>query len=307
MTLQQLQYVVALDNHRHYVKAAESCHVAQPTLTLQVKKLEEQVGLLLFDRSKQPLTPTPMGKKFILKARQILRDVEQLKTMVSDDRNEISGTFRLGIIPTLSQYLLPLFLKEFTALYPDTRLEIKEMQSEEMINTLTNGTLDLGLMATPSGDEQIREIPIFYEPFMVYAHKDHEIMQCGQVTPDDLKREGLWLLNEGHCFRNQVLEICELRSYHQNISFESGSIETLKRLIPHTNGYTLIPELSYLQVLDHEFVREFQEPKPAREISLVVHKSFTKELLLANLRKTIQHNIPEHFQKANRFITVKWR
>ena len=310
MTLQQLQYVVALDTHRHFVKAAESCFVAQPTLTLQVKKLEEQIDLLIFDRSVQPMKPTPMGQVFISKARQILRDVEQLKQLVSDEKSDMQGTFKIGIIPSLSQYLLPLFLADFSQQFPQTNLEIKEWQSDGIIEGLQNGLLDLGILVTPLEESSLREIPLFYEPFLVYANKHSELLKEQRVNLGDMDKDGLWLLEKGHCFRNQILNICANREgskTQRNIHFEGGSLETLKRMIQKISGYTLIPELSFDPYPDGDFTRRFNEPEPAREVSIVVHKSFTKENLITSLRKSILKFTPESFRKNNRFVTVKWR
>lgn len=310
MTIKQLQYIVALDTHRHFVRAAESCFVSQPTLTLQVKKLEEQVGLIIFDRSSQPLTPTPMGSKFIARARRILREIEQLKELVNHDRNLIEGTFKVGIIPSLSQYLLPLFLEVFTEAHPKAKLIIKELHSATIIKSLKNNTLHIGIMATPTKESQLREIPLYYEPFLVYAHPKSPLLQHQRIAANDLKAEGLWLLDSAHCFRNQTLNICQKAAdlpKDKSISFENVSIGTLKKLIRNMYGYTLIPELAYDAHTDQELVRRFSEPEPAREISLVVHNSFTKERLLTSLQQAITQNVPQNFRKNHRFTTIEWR
>ena len=311
MTLQQLQYIVALDNHRHFVRAADSCFVAQPTLTLQVKKLESQINLVIFDRSSQPLKPTPMGELFIAKARQILRDIEQLKHLVNSNRNEVSGTFRLGIIPSLSQYLLPLFMPEFSQAFPETVLEVKEWQSDAIIEGIQKDLLDIGILATPLEEPSLREVPIFYEPFLIFANEHDPILSHKSISPSDLEQEELWLLEKGHCFRNQSLNICAKKSNGngklRNIQLEGGSLETLKRMVSKTSGYTLIPELSYNKHTDQHLTRRFREPQPVREVSLVMHKSFTKELLINELRKSIMANTPKSFRKNTKFHTVKWR
>ena len=309
MTLQQLQYVVALDTHRHFVRAAESCHVSQPTLTLQVKKLEGEIGMLIFDRSTMPLTPTPMGEQFILRARQILREVDSLKALVNEDRHTLKGTFRIGIIPTVAPYLLPRFLKHFSDAFPEVNLEIKEIQSEQIIHRLHHNTLDIGILATPLSDRALREIPIYHEPFLIYAHENDPMLNKQEVRSEDIHHKGLWLLDQGHCFRNQVLNICQHQElvHSDRIVFETGSIETLKNMIQSHSGYTLIPELAVRNPMDKPYVRRFVEPQPAREISLVVHQSFTKELLLTNLRKSIVERIPDDFRSNNRMSRIEWR
>lgn len=310
MTLQQLRYIVALNEFRHFVKAAESCCVAQPTLTLQVKKLEEEIGFFIFDRSTQPFVPTKMGEKFIEKAHKILHEVDDLKEMVNQDKDELKGTFRFGIIPTLAPYLLPLFLKGFSEAHPDIRLEIKEMQSEKLINSLLNHQLDIGILATPLEENHIREIPLFYEPFLIYAHSEHPILDQKEVNTQEIQNEDLWLLSQGHCFRNQILNICGQESnsnINKQVTFDSGSIETLKKMVQNHFGYTLIPELAVHEKEDKNFIRKFITPEPVREISLAVHYNFTKEKLLTELRKSINQVIPESFQKNTRFSAIRWR
>lgn len=308
MTIQQLQYVIALDLHRHFVRAAQSCEVAQPTLTLQVKKLETEVGFKIFDRSTKPIQSTPMGAQFIEKARQIIREVDSLKELVNQDKNQLKGTFKLGVIPTLAPYLLPVFLKDFIDLHEGLSLEVKEMQSERIMEELDSGTLDIGIMATPLAHRNLREIPMFYEPFLIYAHANHGILKKQMATSEDMQQNGLWVLDQGHCFRNQVLNICGKKEGRavERISFDSGSIETLKNMIKGHSGFTLVPELS-VKPEDKALVRRFETPEPAREVSLVVHHTFTKELLLKHLRKSIQSSIPTEFKKNNRFVTVQWR
>ncbi|PQJ15366.1 LysR substrate-binding domain-containing protein [Aureicoccus marinus] len=309
MTLQQLKYILALDKHRHFVKAAESCHVAQPTLTLQVKKLEEEVGMVLFDRSTQPLKPTPFGESFIQKASRVLGEMEELKTLVKQDRNQMVGEFRVGVIPTLAPSLLPLFISDFMESHPTTRLIIEELQSHRIMEQLENKQLDMGLMATPLHESNLREIPLFYEPFLIFTDQKNPLLKEYTVNSSQLKPEGLWILKQGHCFRNQTLNICEfdVSEQHRNLVMEGGTIETLKEMVRKVSGYTLIPELSYNSKNDQHNVRYFDEPQPVREVSIVVHKHFTKEKLITEMRKSILANTPEHFKKNTRFQKVEWR
>ncbi len=310
MTIQQLQYIVALDTHRHFVRAASSCHVTQPTLTLQVKKLEEQMGVQIFDRTTQPLTVTEMGEKVIQKARRVLREVNQLREMVNKDKNQMAGTFRLGVIPSLSPYLLPLFLRHFSQLHPHTRLEINELQSEAIIEGLDSDTLDIGLLVTPLHESSIREIKLFYEPFLLFAHPLHPLLGRELVSPQDLTEDDLWVMSQGHCFRDQILNLCQMAAQNpsgKNIRFEGGSIETLKNMIRNISGYTLIPEMAYEPRQESSQVRRFEAPEPAREVSLVVHNSFTKELLLQELKASVLAVTPDHMRKNTSFVAVNWR
>jgi LysR family hydrogen peroxide-inducible transcriptional activator len=309
MTLQQLEYIVSLDTHRHFVTAANHCFVTQPTLTLQIQKLEDEMGTLIFDRSRHPIVPTPTGEMIIAKARQILRESNQLKELVNLEKDTIAGSFRIAVIPTIAPYLMPLFLKDFTAKYPDTHLQIREMESEDIIQALKNDFLDIGIMATPLEESTLREIPLYHEPFLIYSSENHSLYQKSDLKPENLPMRGLWLLNQGHCFRNQVLNICEekKKSETANFSYESGSIETLKNMVRSNMGYTLGPELSVIDELNSPKIQRFEQPEPVREISIVVHNSFTKETLIEKIRESILPNIPENFQKGKRFVKVKWR
>ncbi len=310
MTLQQLQYIVALDTHRNFVKAAEHTFVTQPTLTMQVKKLEDEMGTVIFNRSKIPLEPTRMGEKIIERARKVLFEANKLKELIKAEREEITGSFRLGVIPTVAPYLIPLFLKSFVEKYPLAHFILEEMQSEDIITRLKKEKIDVGILATPLDEKELREIPMFYEPFLFYVSKDHSLFKEKEIKEEQLGKEGLWLLNQGHCFRNQTLNICHNEStmeLQHGFSYESGSIEALKNMVKSNMGYTLVPELSVLHELDSAFVKRIKGKQPVREISLVVHKSFPKELLLSELKNHILKAIPERFIKDEQTLKVKWR
>lgn len=308
MTLQQLEYVIALDNYRHFVTAAEKCLVTQPTLTMQVKKLEDEIGVKLFDRNKKPLMPTAAGEKIILKARQVLREVDEMKAFVFNETEMLQGDFTVGIIPTISPYILPMFLPDFLKQNADTKLKITELQTEQIIDRLKNGMLDIGIISTPLHDKAIRTVPLYYEPFLLYLPEDHDLMKIEKLTPDTLEPEDILVLEEGHCFRDQALAICSNTLAGKNLKFEydSGSIEALKGLVDKNLGYTLIPELSVRKAFEKSKIRRFDEPQPVREVSIVVHNSFTKEALIDQLHKTILNSIPDVFKKMKRYKRVKW-
>lgn len=309
MTLQQLKYIVALDNYRHFAMAAEKCFVAQPTLTLQVKKLEQELNTVIFDRKKHPLQPTPLGKEIVIKARQILREADGLEVLVSSKKQLMKGRFNVGIIPTVAPYLLPRFLYDFTKKNEGTHLVIHEMQTEDIIKGLKRNTLDIGLLVTPLEETELKETPLYQEPFLGYFSSKHPMSKLKTIPHNKLKRDGLLILTEGHCFRSQVLNICTDEDIeNQKFSYQSGSIETLKNLVKTGVGFTLVPELSvYENTIDTSYVKRFEEPQPTREVSLVVHKSFAKEALLNSLRDVIQDNLPDVVQKVKHFTRVKWR
>jgi LysR family hydrogen peroxide-inducible transcriptional activator len=315
LTLQQLRYLLALDDHRHFGRAAAACFVAQPTLTTQLKKLETYLGAQLFDRKATPICPTSLGAKVIAQARVIMAEVSGLEALLSTETSSMAGTYQLGIIPTLAPYLLPLFIQSFSERFPEIRLVIKEMQSEQIMEGLRRNQLDLGLLVTPLGEKQLREIVLFYEPFLIYASPEEDILRQSPLLPDHLQQKDLWILEQGHCFRNQVLNLC---AYNPDLSesvvrpsksftFQAGSIETLKNLVRNNLGYTIIPEMSVHPTLDAKLVKRFAEPQPAREVSLVVNKTFAREQLLIELRKAILEVIPVDFKKNERYVGVAWR
>jgi LysR family transcriptional regulator, hydrogen peroxide-inducible genes activator len=310
MTLQQLQYVVALDTYRNFVKAADHTFVTQPTLTMQVKKLEEEIGTVIFNRNKIPLEPTRLGEKIIEKARKVLFEANQLRELIKAEREEVTGNFKLGIIPTIAPYLLPLFLKSFVEKFPGAHFTLEEMQSEEIILKLKKEKLDVGILATPLGEKDLREIPMYYEPFLVYVSKGHALFEATEIEESQLGKDGLWLLNQGHCFRNQTLNICQQsaeNSAKSSFSYESGSIEALKNMVKSNMGYTLVPELSVLHELESPFVKRITGQQPVREVSLVVHNSFPKALFLNELKNQILEFIPDRFVKNTKVLKIKWR
>lgn len=297
MTLQQLEYVVALDNHRRFSAAAEECHVAQPSLSAALQKLEEELGVKLFDRSKQPITPTELGIPFIQQARRVLREAEALRLLVSEYCETLSGEFRLGIIPTLAPYLLPLFLKDFSEKYPEIKLHVHERTTENLLSLLRRERLDAILLATPLDEERLVKDCLFYEEFVAYAPHEASILKKRYLLTEDIDPERLVLLEEGHCMRNQVVNLCALQkaqSGWSNIAYEAGSLETLRRLVENHSGITILPQLAMLDLNEDQmqFVRFFQAPAPVREISLLTTSHFNKRRILAALKESILSNLP---------------
>lgn len=305
MNLQQLEYIVALDIHRNHVKAAEHCHVTQPTLSMMIKKLEDELGVKIFDRS-QPLKPTPSGEMVISRARQILQEIRNLKEFLKNEKDSIEGEFRMGVIPTLAPYLLPRFLNEFLAKHPGTSFTVMELQTEEIIRQLKNNRLDVAILVTPIDDKEIREIPVFYEPILLYTSENLKYFEQEKVSLKSLTSDNLLLLEEGHCFRGQVMNLCSTKGKktHHQLNYQSGSFETLKAMVDNNYGYTLIPELAANARNKH--VKHFTAPEPVREVSLAVHHGFVKEMLLIKLREAILKAIPPHFKKNDKYIRVRW-
>lgn len=297
MTLQQLEYIVALDNCRSFSVAAELCHVTQPSLSLMVQKLEAELGIKLFDRSKQPITPTEVGVRIIAQARQILHESQKLHQLAQDQYAKLNGELRIAIIPTLSPYLIPLFIRAFTESHPDVQLHISEQPTAVIMQQLKKDTIDIGIMATPLNDEKLIEAPIFMEEFFVYAPQEVSILEKQYLLAGDINPNRLLLLEEGHCIRTQVINLCALQKAQgavSNFTYETGSLETLRRIVEKNGGMTILPELALLDLNEERmaFVRFFKEPAPAREISLVTHRTNSRPRMQAALRKTILDNLP---------------
>jgi LysR family transcriptional regulator, hydrogen peroxide-inducible genes activator len=308
MNLQQFEYIVAVDNQRHFARAAGKSFVTQPTLSMMIHKLEEELGVKIFDRSRQPVVPTRDGEEIIKHARSILKQVNEMKDYANELKGEISGELRLGIIPTLAPYLLPYFLTSFHKKNPRLRIFVREIITDDIMLSLQTGELDIGLLATPVNDPMTEEIPLFYEEFMVYASKGEKLPQKKYMLPKQIDIDHLWLLEEGHCLRNQVFNLCGLKKHSGgSLHYEAGSIETLINLVDRNEGITIIPRLAELNLrtAQKKNIREFANPKPVREISLLVRKDFPRKKILAHLKEEILAAIPrEMLEQRNRKVTL---
>jgi LysR family hydrogen peroxide-inducible transcriptional activator len=301
MTLTQLEYIVSVDTHRHFVSASEKCFVTQPTLSMQIHKLEEELGIKIFDRTKQPVIPTEVGASVIAQARVILREALTIRQIISNQKGTLSGELRLGIIPTLAPYLLPSLYKYVREKYPKINLIIKETITEEVIHELKNNRLDCGIVVTPLKDPSIKEDALFYEELFVYVSRKNSLVDKKYVLPNEIDPSQLWLLEEGHCFRSQVLNLCELRKRSDlHFKYETGNIETLKRMVDKSDGITILPELAIMEFNKSELklVKRLKDPTPAREVSLVTHRDYIKNNLIKTLKEGILNIVPERMQKS---------
>ncbi len=292
MTITQLKYVLSVAEHKNFTIAAEHSCVTQPTLSMQIQKLEEELEVKIFNRSKKPVQLTPIGKEIIKQAKVIVDESNRITDIVHQQKGYIGGVFKLGIIPTVMPTLLPMFLKVFNKKYPKVKLIIEEQTTDEIIRKLTEGHLDVAIAATPLENEAIKERVLYYEPFVALIPEDHRLIDKEEITIDDLDSENLLLLEDGHCFKDSVLNLCKTYKKESNNSkfyLESGNIDTLIKLSKEGLGMTLIPYLHTLDLKDDEkaFLREFETPPPAREISLLYHKSQLKLQLIEALKKTI--------------------
>lgn len=291
MTITQLHYVLAVAEHQNFTRAAEKVFVTQPTLSMQIQKLEEELDILIFDRSKKPIELTETGKKIVQQARNIVNESDRIKDIVDQQKGFIGGLFRLGVIPTVMPTLLPMFLNNFIKKYPKVKLKIEELHTEAMLEKLKEGHLDAGIAATPLEEEAIKEQPLFYEPFVAYVPAGHRLHKNERVQASDLDLDDILLLEDGHCFKDGILNICKTSKAtgDEKFSLESGSFETMVKLANEGLGMTLLPFLHTLDVKDAEKanLRMFTDPVPAREISLIYHKSELKMQIIEALRSTI--------------------
>ncbi len=310
ISLTQLEYILAIDNYRHFAKAAEACLVTQPTLSMQLKKLEEELDIVIFDRSKQPIIPTDAGKDLIEQARIILREAKKMEQIAKHYDDSFEGSLSIGIIPTLAPYLLPYFLGDFLKKYKKIKLVIQELTTEEIIFKLNKDEIDAGILATPLHETNLIEEPLFYEEIKVYAHYNHPLTKKKNLDPDDIKREDIWMLSKGNCFRNQIINICtnDVRM-NNHLKYESGSIETLKKMVEVEGGFTLLPELAVLELSTKKLnqITEFKKPKPLREISMVYARSVAKKKFIDVLTKLIIDSLPEELTNKKRGTVVEWK
>lgn len=304
MTLVQLEYIVAVDTYRSFVSAAEKCFVTQPTLSMQVQKLEEYLNVKIFDRSKQPIIPTEIGMQIIAQARVVLQENKKIKEIISSQQQDVIGELRIGIIPTIAPYLLPKVISAMLEKYPELKLLIWEYTTEDIIHHLKTGVIDCGILATPLVDQNISEIPVYYENFVSYISKNSKLYKKKTIDADDLEDENIWLLNEGHCMRTQVLNICRSTKNNrlQSLTYNTGSVETLIRMVDVNDGATLLPELALTDLSAKQLskVRYFKSPEPVREISLVTHKNFIKKRMLNALKEEILAIIPKNMKQRKK-------
>jgi len=302
MTITQLEYVLAVAENKHFGKAAQSCFVTQPTLSMQLQKLEEELEVIIFDRSKSPIAITDEGAVVIDQARKIVSEHKKLYSILNESKDEVAGDFRLAIIPTLSPFIIPLFLKEFSENYPKVNLIIKESITDDIIKDLNSGEIDAGILVTPLNEKSINERALYYEPFYLFTSRDNKLYKKKKVKETDLDLNEIWLLNKGNCFRDQVLNICSAikeKKIKSHIEFESGNFETLKNLVASGYGYTILPHMAVKQIKKsmQDMVKEFAAPVPTREVSLVFSKDCVKHKILSALEEEILAIVPDDIRQ----------
>lgn len=303
MTLQQLEYVMAVYRFKHFAKAADHCNVTQPTLSSMIQKLEDELGVKIFDRRKQPIKPTPSGQLIIERAWSVLVRARRLKEVVEEQKHSLFGTFNLGVIPTVAPYLIPRFLPQLMNEYPDMDIRVTELKTEDMRRALQRGDIDAGILARVEGLEEFECSHLFYEKFFVYVAKGDALYNHKAIRTADLSGEYLWLLDEGHCFRDQLVKFCQLKSaIKSKKAYNLGSIETFMRIVESGKGVTFIPELAIEQLSEaqQQLVKPFAHPVPTRDIVLMTGKNFIRTTLRELLVEKIQQAVPDSMIKIQR-------
>ena len=303
MTLQELRYLVALADKGHFVRAAEACHVGQPTLSTQLKKLEEYLGVTLFERNKHHLQATPIGEQIIEQARIALSVVAQIKELARRGLDPMNGPLRLGVIPTLGPYLIPHLLPGIRKRFPDLHLFLREDLTSHLLERLRQGRLDALLLALPVRGDDVQTLPLFRESFVVALPSDHRLAASRQVTQDDLARENVLLLEEGHCMRDQALAICGAQSSDQREELKATSIETLRQMVAAGVGCTLLPRLASLPGTgslrgDTVLIRPFVQPMPTRTIGLAWRRNFPRESTIRAVGEWVSEQLPPEVEKV---------
>ncbi len=290
MTISQLKYLLAVAKYKNFTVASEKCFVTQPTLSMQIQKLEDELDILIFNRKKKPIEPTEIGKKIIEQAKTIVNESKRITDIVEQEKGFIGGDFTIGIIPTILPTLLPVFLKTFLKKYPKVHLIIEELTTQQILKKLKEGHLDMGIAATPLEDLSIKERILYYEPFVGFLPEDHRLYNKKKLHTDDLDLDDILLLEDGHCFKDSILNLCKsLQNSEQRFELTTGSFDTLIKLSKEGLGMTLLPYLHTLDLCEKEkkHLREFNNPVPAREVSIIYHKSQLKMQLVDAIKTTI--------------------
>lgn len=300
-SLTQIEYVLAVHKHGHFAKAAEACLVTQPTLSMQIKKLEDDIGAPIFDRSKKPILLTETGQALIGQLQTLLYEARKVTAIVesANSGTKVHGELTVGIIPTIAPYLLPPLFATTAKDSADLVLDVRELQTHRIVEALENDEIDVGILALPLSLPKVFEVPLYFEPFYVACRSDHELAQLKKIKSSQLKYSDIWLLEEGHCMRNQTLDVCSAKKTQvpRKLKFESGSLETLKNIVQAYGGYTLLPAMAVENVESKTRVIPFERPIPSRQVGLAYRREHYKSELIEHLGELISASLPEEIQK----------
>ena len=310
MTLTQLSYIIAVDKYRHFATAAEKSYVTQPTLSMQIHKLEEELGVKVFDRTKSPVIPTEVGEKIIEQAKIILKESKQLSDIANFKETELRGTFKVGVIPTIAPYLMPMFLRSFVKAHPLVELVFEELLTKEILEKLGSDHLDAAIIATPADQSYIYTEDLYVEPFVAYLSATHPLIEKEKLTVNDLDRTNIWLLNEGHCFRDQAVKLCKENEKKNRaaIEFKSGNLETLKKLVEQNFGMTLLPWTAVQEFngkCANAVIKSFEHPEPSRKVRLVYGRKHLKQTIIKEFKQSICNAIPDVLKSSEKKVLIE--
>ena len=302
MTLQQMEYIVAVYRLRHFAKAAEHCGVTQPTLSAMIQKLEQELGVKLFERSSQQVAPTAIGRLVVEQAWRVISRARKIKDIVEEERNALSGVFRIGILPTIAPYLLPRFFTRLMEEYPDIDFRVSEMKTADCKKALARGEIDVAIIVSLGEIEGMEQDSLYFEQFIAYVSENDSLFQSKSIRSADLPGHFLWLLDEGHCFRDQLVKFCNIKSAcDSKLTYSLGSIETFMRMVEAGQGITFIPELALDQLTESQkrLVRPFAIPIPTREVVLLTTKTFVRKGIKQMMINEIRDSVPQRMLKMN--------
>lgn len=310
MTITQLEYVVAVATYKSFVAAAEKCFVTQPTLSMQIHKLEEGLGVKIFDRNKHPINTTEIGEEIVRQAKVILAESKKIQEIIQNKTGQVVGSFKVGIIPTLAPYIIPQLLENHTKEHPEMKLIVFELQTSDIIHKLKNDEIDCAIVSTPLDDQTLKEYPLFYEPLIAYFGKEEAALKKKTITPDDIDLKHIWMLNEGNCLRNQIINLCseqiEKIQASRPYQYETSNVETLRKMVDKNGGVTILPEFATFDFNDEQLerLRYFDGQEPVREISLITNNHFVRMSVLQTIMDEILQIVPEKMrvQKKNRKV-----
>ncbi|MBL7765574.1 MAG: LysR family transcriptional regulator [Chitinophagaceae bacterium] len=309
MTLTQIEYIVAVEKNGSFVTAAEKCFVTQPTLSMQIQKLEEELGMKIFDRNHHPIIATDMGKKIIEQAKKVLFERNKIDELISAQKDDLIGSLNIGIIPTVAPCIVPRTLKSFVKKFPNLDITISELTTTQIVQKLKEGDIDFGILSTPLFEKSLKESVLYHEPYVVYAAKDHKLLSKKEISPEDLNPDEIWSLGDEHCMRFQIINLCGKQKFvgaRNTFNYNSGSLLSLVRMVDINGGFTILPELSLSEFPEGlmDQVRYFKDPQPVREISLVTNKYFTKNKMAIAFTESVLSNIPDKMKAKNKKRTI---
>lgn len=291
MTIIQLEYFMAVVNCGSFSAAAQLCFVTQPSLSMQIKNLEEELGVILLDRTKKPVIPTEAGAVVIDNARKAIKAFNYVRESVSEIKGDISGTLRLGVIPTIAPYLLPAVLSEFALKFPKAEIELHEMVTADIVTALNRDAIDAALVSSGTCTGSMIETELFNDKFYVYVSPHNDLMARSNIRLEDINPKEVVLPSEDHCIRSQIMELLQVRRIRSQYNFESGSIDTIMRIVDRTSLITIIPEMALRFVPSDRRaqVKPLAKGAMSRKIAIVVRRSYIKNSIISALKETILH------------------